>query len=334
MKKIIFLIIAVCILAIAVPSLTAGLTSLTGEKSPTEPDAAAASAPLTEAYVITLFDTADGGIQSLAFEDYITALVAAEMPPSFDAEAFKAQAVAMRSYILNKLDTYKTDESRNTHPGAMLCNDETHCKAYVPFEETKARWDARYAEDYAAKIKKAVSDTAGEYLTYERKAAKTCFFAVSNGRTESIADVWGVDLPYLVSVDSGFDVRADGYHSRVMYPYDAFVTVLKGVGRTSDFSGNTENITGEISYTDGGGVAELELFGEKYTGAEIKEMFRLRSTCFTLAFEDGKAVFDVKGYGHGVGMSQCGADFMAKRGDDYRGILSHYYPGTVLERLS
>lgn len=331
MKKIGAIFCSVCLLLFIIPAAALGLTRIIGRAN----EASTVSAEIKPENLseqtpksISLYLTEEDKVITLDFEEYIIALTAVELPPGFEIEAIKAQAVAMRSFMLNKIDKYKDSEA--SHHGADLCDKEDHCKAYTPFSATKNKWDKRFAEDYETKFKKAVSDTAGEYLTYDGVAAKTCFFAVSSGKTEDISDVWGTSLPYLVSVDSSADVRADGYHSRVFYPNDAFATALKGACTDIEIPDSFDNVLGKVSYTHGGGVNKMELCGKEFDGTELKNIFRLRSTCFSITFEDGKVIFDVKGYGHGVGMSQSGADFMAESGKNYREILSHYYPGTEL----
>lgn len=332
MKKLLLISFIVCFLIFIIPAAAVGIESLMQSN---QKNSAGGTEPAAEAFraapqQISLYITETKETVTMSFEDYITALTAAETPPTYELEAIKAQAVAMRSFIMNKLDSYAENGVPDSHHGAMLCDDEAHCKAYTALSATRARWDKRYSEDYTAKITGAVSETAGEYLTYEGSAAKTCFFAVSSGKTEDISEVWGVSLPYLVSVDSSADARADGYHSKVFYPFGAFATALKGAKPNINIPENPDGIVGRVHYTKGGSVADIELCGESFKGSEIQQIFHLRSACFTVSFENGKAVFDVKGYGHGVGMSQAGANFMAQSGKNYHDILSHYYPGTSL----
>lgn len=283
-------------------------------------------------YMVTLYRVGNGETVTLDFEDYIAGIVAEEMPPTNSIEALKAQAVAARSYILSKISAY-LENAPSEHHGALLCDDFSHCHAWRSLTESESAWDARFREDYAAKVKHAVDETRGEYLSYENKAAKTCFHAVSGGKTENAEDVWGVSLPYLTTVNSAEDMRADGYHSRAFYPKEAFDTVLRGLRPSLQTAERLEDISPKITYHDSGSVATLTMLGETFTGLEIKEAFHLRSTHFSLKFADGKAVFDVTGYGHGVGMSQFGAAAMADQGKDYRAILAHYYKGTTLSQL-
>lgn len=331
-----FLILSAAVFCI--PSVMVPIASLVSERTAAPAYADSAAADDTAAYrvdapyTVTLYRVGNGETLTLDFEDYIAGIVAEEMPPTNSIEALKAQAVAARSYILSKLSSY-SENAPAAHHGALLCDDFSHCHTWRSLEESKDTWDARFREDYAAKIKRAADETRGEYLSYENKAAKTCFHAVSGGKTENAEDVWGVSLPYLTTVNSAEDTRADGYHSRVFYPKEAFETVLRGLRPSIQTAENLEDISPKFTYHDSGSVAALTMLGETFTGLEIKEAFHLRSTHFSLKFADGKAVFDVNGYGHGVGMSQFGAAAMAEHGKNYREILAHYYKGTTLSQL-
>lgn len=341
MKKFLTGLLTLCFSIFLIPGILVPLSVLFQENPPT----AAASVPPSEEkdaitaasmetpYQISLYLSAVGNTLQLDFEDYIAGIVAEEMSPTTHPEALKAQAVAARSYMLSKIAGYLENGIPPEHHGALLCTDYNHCKNWTPLEDTKKRWDPRLAEDYAQKIQTAVQDTRGEYLIYGGKVAKAFFFAASSGKTESAADVWGTALPYLQSVPSENDLRADGCRSRVFYPMDAFWTVLKGARPQIQPRDSVEEIPGKITYTAGGSVATAELAGEQFKGTEIQELFQLRSACFTLRFQDGQAVFDVKGHGHGVGMSQFGANDMANTGKNYREILEHYYTGVTLVSL-
>ncbi len=279
-----------------------------------------------ENYPITLYLPATGQVLNLDFEDYIAGIVGAELSTDFPEEAIKAQAVAARSFILSKIATYLDKGIPESHHGALLCGNFSHCRSYTPLEEIKEK-------DYIEKVRQGVEDTRGEYLTYENKVAKAYFHKVSSGKTENVKDVWGVSIPYLVSVESEGDLRADGYRSRVFFPKEAFFTVIRGLRPKLKLPETLSDPTLTIKFTSGGSVETATIFGEKFSGKEIQEGFGLKSRTFSLEFLDDEAVFDVKGDGHGVGMSQAGAKAMAEKGKDYKEILSHYYPGVCLSSL-
>ncbi|MBO5364058.1 MAG: stage II sporulation protein D, partial [Clostridia bacterium] len=263
---------------------------------------------------------------NLDFEDYIAGIVGAELNPDFPEEAIKAQAVAARSFLLSKVATYLEDGIPDSHHGAILCGDFTHCRSYTPLEEQADR-------QYIESVKRAVEATRGEYLTFDNKVAKAYFHKVSCGKTENVMDIWGVELPYLVSVESESDLRADGYRSRVFFPKDAFFTVIRGLRPKLKLPDSLVDNALTIKCTTGGSVDTVTIFGEKFSGKEVQEGFGLKSRAFSLEFQENQAVFDVKGNGHGVGMSQAGAKAMAEGGAGYQEILSHYYSGVSLSNL-
>lgn len=266
----------------------------------------------------------DGRITEHSMSEYLPGVLAAEMPASFDPEALKAQAVAARTYIM-----YCMLGGSQKHPGADVCNDASCCKAYATEEQLRELWGDSY-DEYSRKIRSAAVETDGRYLSYEGSPIQAVFHSSSYGRTEDGGALWS-SLPYLVSVDSPeteedvpnfittVEVSAQDLAQTVMTAYPEAV-----------FTGGPENWIGAVSDYESGRVASLELGGVPISGAELRTMFTLRSTAFTLEYTGESFLFTVRGYGHGVGMSQYGANVMAKDGCDYITILEHYYPGTTL----
>ncbi len=322
MKRMVLGIFLVCMMIFLIPLMMEPILVAILEKEPVpvsaEPEVTEVSNLLPEEGTITLYRTATGKIETINFENYIAGMVEQEMTGEYHKEALKAQAVAVRSYMLSKLRDYQK-EKPESHQGAMLCDDFYHCRSWKPLEEEK--------------ILQAVEETHGEYLAYEGEVIKAYFHKISNGKTENVEDVWGVSIPYLRSVESPEDVRADGYRSRVFYPKAAFYSVMRGLRPNLQLPETLENISFTGKYFQGGGLESITIFGEKFTGKELQEAFRLRSRAFSLSFSEEQAVFDVKGYGHGVGMSQFGAKKMAEEGKDYQEILLHYYQGVSLKQL-
>ncbi|MBR5094189.1 MAG: stage II sporulation protein D, partial [Oscillospiraceae bacterium] len=266
----------------------------------------------------------DGEVLELDLEDYLFGVVAAEMPASFPSEALKAQAVAARTYAL-------WCAAQGKHPQAQVCTDPGCCQAWLSEEALRERWGEDYAR-YAAKIRDAVAATAGQVLRYEGAPVFAAFHSSSPGATEDSGALWEA-LPYLVSVPSP-ETEADvpGYSSVLRCsPLDFRDTVLSA-RPLADLSGPEEDWIGQLRQDESGRVAALVLGGAELSGQELRRLFSLRSTAFSLTYEDGWFVFDVRGYGHGVGMSQYGAKVLAEQGATYREILAHYYPGTELYR--
>ena len=290
----------------------------TGTQSADGLSAAVAAQPaMTEIRVLT-----PEGVVTMDMQDYLRGVVAAEMPASFHPEALKAQTVAARSYAM-----YCASYSK--HGEAQVCTDYRCCQAWRSDGELKERWGENYDENID-KIRSAVEQTEGEYLCFSGQPAFAAFHSSSASVTESSADVWSA-VPYLVSVSS--PETADdvpGYVSVVeCSPIDFRDTVLSAHPE-ADFSGAEEDWIGELRNDAAGRVASVVLGGVELGGAELRSLFSLRSTAFDLAYDGESFVFTVTGFGHGVGMSQYGADKMAREGADYREILAHYYPGTEL----
>ena len=258
-------------------------------------------------------------------EDYLVGVVAAEMPADFEPEALKAQAVAARTYTLYCMRTGR-------HENADVCTDYRCCQAWKSGAAMSDGWGEAYG-DKLARIREAVAATAGEYLCWEREAVFAAFHSSSAGFTEDCGAIWS-GLPYLVSVSSPEDADSvPGYVSTVERCVLDFRDTLLSVAPEADFSGKPETWVGEIRRDASGRVSETVIGGAVFSGVKLRELFALRSTAFDLAFIDGVFRFTVTGFGHGVGMSQYGANVMAAQGADYRTILAHYYPGTELVSL-
>lgn len=264
----------------------------------------------------------DGSVADMDLQDYLRGVVAAEMPASFHDEALRAQAVAARSYALYCAAAAK-------HGAAQICTDPGCCQAWQSDEDCKRKWGELYDVNLE-KIQSAVGRTQGEYLAFGGRPAFAAFHSSSASVTENSADVWNA-VPYLVSVPSPETAEdvPDYISSVACSPIDFRDTVLSAHPE-ADFSGGAETWVGELRLDAGGRVASVELGGVPVGGKELRQLFSLRSTAFSLDYGEGLFVFTVTGYGHGVGMSQYGADKMARLGADYREILAHYYPGAVL----
>lgn len=265
--------------------------------------------------------TADGE-REMDMQAYLTGVLAAEMPASFAPEALKAQAVAARSYALCQALSGK-------HGTAQVCTDPGCCQAWLSDEKMQENWGERYAENLA-RIRAAVEETQGEILAYEGKPALALFHSSSAGATEDSGQVWNA-RPYLVSVASP-ETAADvpDYVSFVQCTALDFRDTILSFHPEADLTGEAADWLGPIRRDASGRVSEAEIGGVVLSGTELRSLFALRSTAFSLEQLDGAFRFTVTGHGHGVGMSQYGAQVLAESGADYREILAHYYPGTVL----
>lgn len=266
----------------------------------------------------------DGEVVSVTMADYLVGAVAAEMPALFELEALKAQAVAIRTYIMNKASY----ENPN-HPEADVCTDPSCCKAYISEQTMSENWGEDY-ETYINKIRTATAETDGQYLTYEGQAIQAVFHAGSIGETENSSAIWS-DVPYLASVDSPeTEETVPALVTKVSFNSAEFMQALCLAYPAISLPESPEQWISEINYTDTGRVDSLVIAEVSISGNSARSIFSLRSTDFDLEYKDEEFVFTVRGYGHGVGMSQEGANLYAKDGMSYSEILAHYYIGAEL----
>ncbi len=314
MKRVFFLIIFFIVTSFVLPTLIF-LTAKTNPKEKNE----------NEKTVNVLF-TKENVVKKMPLEEYLTGVLAAEMPASFEIEALKAQAVAARSYAI-----YKQNKGGITHSqNADVCTDFSHCKAYKSMEEAKKGW-GKDSQKYEEKIKKAIDETKGEILTYEGDVAMAVFHSQTGGnKTESSKDVWGGEVPYLINVESGGEIGAPNFYSSKEISFDEFKNVLNEKGAEIN---NPDDIK-DIKKSEGGAVKEITIGKKTFKGSEVRTLFGLRSACFKIDIQNNTVFFEVLGYGHGVGMSQYGANELAKKGQSYRDILLHYYTGTKLDYMN
>ena len=258
-------------------------------------------------------------IDNVMLEDYVVGVVAGEMPVSFDIEALKAQAVASRSYVLRKIGDNKD--------GSYDVVDTTSNQVYLDLDDLMDRWKDNYVS-YLNKVREAVNGTSMEYLEYDGKVANTMFFSTSNGYTEDCALVFSDDVPYLRSVESGWDssVSSNFNYSKVLSLRDFYG--LLGLS----YSNKLDIIILEKSKSNR--IISLKINGVKFSGRDIYNKLKIRSTDFNIVQDGDNVIIYTKGFGHGVGMSQYGAYGMAKEGYNYREILDHYYKGTNLKKIN
>lgn len=267
----------------------------------------------------------DGGeVREMSMAEYLPLTLAAEMPAAFDGEALKAQAVALRTYTI-----YCMSNRKQTHPEADVCTDYGCCAAFMTEEQLRESWGAGF-EKYYAKILSAVSDTDGQYLVWQDEPALAVFHSSSMGQTEDGGNIWSAQ-PYLVSVSSP---ETDGDVSNLVSSVEIssadFSASVLAVFPDAQLSGEPAGWIGEVRRNSSGRVGSIYIGAQEISGTTMRTMFSLRSTDFDLSFDGEKFIFTVRGYGHGVGMSQYGANVMAKNGSGYGEILEHYYPGTEL----
>lgn len=286
--------------------------------------------------LITVSDEA-GNVSLFKLEEYLAGTVFAEMPSKFEPEALKAQAVAARSYCYYKMahrsssESKPSGESAEGHPAADVCNDYSHCKAYTSYEYACEKYGEPYTVEAFAKIRAAISETKGEILVYQNEPALAVFHSMSASFTESAANVWGGDVPYLVSAPTPEDFYTENVSSSVILSTSEILTGLAFAGYPCD----ADSPVPSINFNDSGRVGFVNIFGVSISGVEFRRIFSLRSADFSIAFDAAlnQYAISVYGVGHGVGMSQYGANLLALDGFSYRDILLRYYSGVEVFAL-
>lgn len=268
--------------------------------------------------------TQDGVVEEMTMADYLWSVVAAEMPAAFEVEALKAQTVTARTYT-----TWKIGAGEAKHPDADVCADINCCQAYINREDAAVNW-GEAAKEYTEKIRSAVSDTDGQIITYEGQPIQAVFFSSANGSTEDAMAVWGNAVPYLVGVNSPEGEDVPNYYTEVAVSSEEFRTIFLGAYPGADLTGETSDWFQNRTLTASGRVESIEIGGIAVKGTQIRSLFGLRSASFTVETTEDQITFLVTGYGHGVGMSQYGANTLAQEGKTYEEILTWYYTGVEI----
>lgn len=282
------------------------------EESPAETKVTS-SGPAVE---VAVFQMQKKQTVTLPLEEYIVGVVASEMPRDFEKEALKAQALAARTYIVNQM----LKEEKSELPGGALVTDTIQHQVYKDDAELRRI----FKDDYnwaIKKIREAVSETSGEIITYNDSPIDASFFSTSNGYTENPEEIWLMPLPYLKSVESPWDLKSPKFVGQKVFTVSEFEQKL-GVKLPDD------STIGKVTKrTAGKRVGAVEINGKTIKGKDIRDTLGLKSTDFTWERKGNKIIINTKGNGHGVGMSQYGANGMAAEGKSYKDIIAHYYQG-------
>lgn len=259
----------------------------------------------------------DNSIKELNLEDYLVGVVSSEVPVSFEDEALKAQAVASRTYALKQMENNKNNDYDVT--------DNVLSQVYSDEDKLKERWGNDFEKNYN-KIKDAITKTKGEYISYNGDVIYAFFFSTSNGKTEDNINVFGEDLPYLKPVDSSFDEESPSYSDSKTISKSDFYNLL-GI----DYSDNLD--IEEVVKTDSDRVYSLKINDNLFIGREFQKLLSLRSNDFDIEERDTDIIINTKGFGHGVGLSQYGANALAKQHKNYKEILKYYYKDTEIKKF-
>lgn len=277
---------------------------------------------------IKLLHTESGEIEELDMNEYLYGVVSAEMPASYEKEALKAQAIVARTYTIYKILNKK-------HENADICDDSTCCQAWISKEDRLSKWEESQRESNWNKICECVKETQGKIVTYENKPIDAFFHSNSGGITELPVNVWGgTGYPYLQSVETSGEEAYTQYSSEVTLTKDQLLNKLKEKYEdiAIDFS-NSDDIK-IMEYTEGTRVKTIKFGNHELSGVETRTLLGLKSTNFEVKIDGDNIKFSVKGYGHGVGMSQTGADSMAKQGSNAEDIIKHFYTGVEISEVN
>ena len=277
---------------------------------------------------ISLLHKKMGEVEQVNLDEYLCNVVSAEMPANYEIEALKAQAIVARTYTIYKILNKK-------HDTADICDDSTCCQAWISKDDRLARWEESQRESNWQKIVSAVNDTKGKIITYDDKPIDAFFHSNSGGVTEVPVNVWGgTGYPYLQSVETAGEDTYTQYSSEVVFTQEQLINKLKE--KYSDISidfSNSDDIK-IMDYTESTRVKTVKFGNHEISGVEARSLLGLRSTNFEISIDDDNIKFSVKGYGHGVGMSQTGADSIAKQGSSAEDIIKHFYTGVEVSEVN
>ncbi len=275
---------------------------------------------------IKLLHKKDKKIEEIPLDEYLLGVVSAEMPANFEQEALNAQALVARTYTI-----YSIKRNKNKHEGADICDSSTCCQAWISKEDRLARWNEDVRKEYWNKIVKAVNTTKGKVITYNGDVIDAFFHSNSGGITEIPVNVWGgTNFPYLQSVQTSGEEGYSQYSSEVTLTQEELINKIRAKHSDFNIDISQQDSVKILEYTEAGRVKNIQIGNLKLSGVEVRSLLGLKSTNFKIEINNGKVTFIVTGYGHGVGMSQTGADSMAKQGSNYEEIIKHFYTGVEI----
>lgn len=284
----------------------------------------------TKYKTIKLLHTNTGEIEELNIDEYLYGVVSSEMPASYEMEALKAQAIVARTYTI-----YQCINNSTKHENADICDNYACCQAWISKEERLSKWSEEEREANWDKIVQAVDETSGKIITYNGTPINAFFHSNSGGITESSVNVWGgIEYPYLKSVETSGEDGYSQYQSEVTFTKEELINKIKEKHKEIQIDFNQTNCIEILEYTTSGRVKTIKFGNIQFAGTEARTILGLKSTNFTFAINDNKIIFSVIGYGHGVGMSQTGADSLAKSGSNAEEIIKHFYTDVEITEVN
>ena len=277
---------------------------------------------------VKLLHSKTGEVEEVAIDDYLCNVVSAEMPATYEVEALKAQAVVARTYTIYKINNKK-------HDNADICDDSSCCQAWISKEDRLAKWEESSRESNWKRIESAVNETKGKIVTYNNQPINAFFHSNSGGKTEVPVNVWGGSgYPYLQVVETAGEDEYSQYSSEVTLTKEELINKLKEKYSDIEIDFDDSESIKILEYTDSQRVKTIKFGNHELSGVEARTILGLKSTNFEIIKENEKIKFTVKGYGHGVGMSQTGADTMAKQGSNYSDIIHHFYTDVEIKDIN
>lgn len=325
MKKVIlyfFIIILICFL---IPVIFTSKFR-TEEVSSNKEEAQVQKYDYGEYTTIKLLHTKTNEIEEVSLDDYLLNVVSAEIPASYEYEALKAQAVVARTYTI-----YQIKKSDNKHGEANICDSHLCCQAWISKTDRLEKWEENKRDEYWEKIKTVVNETKGKIITYGNEPINAFFHANSGGTTEVPLNVWGGSgYPYLQVVQTSGEETYKQYSSEIILTKEEFINKIKEKHSDFEIDFSKENEICILELNESGRVKSIKIGNLNLSGVEVRTILGLKSAKFTFNIDETSIKFSVIGYGHGVGMSQTGADSLAKQGKDYQEIIKHYYVGVEI----
>jgi stage II sporulation protein D len=277
-----------------------------------------------------ILDCISGEVSELSMRDYIIGSVLAEMPASYHEEALKAQAVAVHTYAVRQREKQLLNPDKELM-GAYISNDSSKYQAYFTEEQAKEFYGSDY-EKYYNKVSKAVDEVLDKILMYNDEPIVAAFHSMSSGKTESAEVIWGNKVDYLVPVDSSFDKSAPNYKEKTVFTADEVEARLTAADDGIILGKDKAKWLTVLETSNSGTVIKVQAGNKILAGTKLRTILNLRSACFTIEYTAKTDSFTITtaGYGHGVGLSQYGANAMAQEGKTYDEILMYYYTGAEL----
>lgn len=271
---------------------------------------------------LNVYIARENRMEPMTLEGYVCGVLAAEMPVQYHLEALKAQAVAARTRALWQME----HGGCSLHPGADICTDSSHCQGYATLAECQQKWQENF-EPYRDRIMEAQKATQGQVITYDGELITVLYHAISGGATENAENVFSQSLPYLISIESTGEEGAKGFRQ------DQFLSYQEMAEKLNTTAADVQRSFSIGGYTPSGRVKSVYIAGNEMSASAFRSLMGLRSTWFSISSNAEGITFHQRGYGHGVGMSQAGANAMGAGGANYENILLHYYPGVTLESM-